>query len=412
LLLSGSNARRSTRCGQDYETVAVGRQILGTSRVGLFHVHVFVLTLFLQKDKNKELEAKTMDLERKWLEERSLREAAEAKVKALKKKLRTLAERGDDEVAQDVAAMGEAEEQYVAPDEGTANLTKPPMYKAATPSKPANELYTDEMPVPMAALRSNSDDAASTPPRKFDEGKPPLKTSPEPVIGVRRSTSGDSTSNGANPNTTNLRKSGGDAAAADSRPPMSHFPAVRRATQSPNLGGSGNSTFVPYSDDPRGARIAPAGSGSVDHFDPLRPSSASVGSHSRSASYGSSTMPDSPLQYAVTPVPHSASCDQLFQSLPNVYSGVGFTPTVIATSTSSNDDLLNLHQPTFPASAAVDSLLPQQQQQQPDLWQGGNSSGALIEPWPFLAAPATAPVDAANRADPFDEIVARRPSMS
>ena len=53
----------------------------------------FILTcspICSQKEKNKELEAKARDMERKWNQEKGLREVAETRVKALKKKLRAL----------------------------------------------------------------------------------------------------------------------------------------------------------------------------------------------------------------------------------------------------------------------------------------------------------------------------------
>ena len=56
-----------------------------------------------QKEKNKELEAKARDMERKWLHEKTLREAAESKVKALKKKLRSTKENGISHVDADEA---------------------------------------------------------------------------------------------------------------------------------------------------------------------------------------------------------------------------------------------------------------------------------------------------------------------
>ena len=56
-----------------------------------------------QKEKNKELEAKARDMERKWLNEKTLREAAESKVKALKKKLRSAKEHGISHVDADEA---------------------------------------------------------------------------------------------------------------------------------------------------------------------------------------------------------------------------------------------------------------------------------------------------------------------
>jgi nitrous oxide reductase len=43
-----------------------------------------------QKDKNKELEAKARDMERKWNQEKALREVAETRVKVLKKKLKAM----------------------------------------------------------------------------------------------------------------------------------------------------------------------------------------------------------------------------------------------------------------------------------------------------------------------------------
>ena len=44
--------------------------------------------VLLQKEKNKELEAKARDMERKLNQEKALREVAETRVKALKKKIR------------------------------------------------------------------------------------------------------------------------------------------------------------------------------------------------------------------------------------------------------------------------------------------------------------------------------------
>lgn len=44
----------------------------------------------LQKEKNKELEAKARDMERKWNQEKALREVAETRVRALKKKLKAM----------------------------------------------------------------------------------------------------------------------------------------------------------------------------------------------------------------------------------------------------------------------------------------------------------------------------------
>ena len=62
--------------------------IVYSHRLWFLYFYARNIFAFLQKEKNKELEAKARDMERKLNQEKALREVAETRVKALKKKIR------------------------------------------------------------------------------------------------------------------------------------------------------------------------------------------------------------------------------------------------------------------------------------------------------------------------------------
>jgi hypothetical protein len=81
---------------------------------------ILLLYLCSQKDKNKELEAKAREAERKYVEERNLREAAEAKLRAMKKKMRGM--RG--ESAASIATDGSKDTEVVVGQETSGRLSR------------------------------------------------------------------------------------------------------------------------------------------------------------------------------------------------------------------------------------------------------------------------------------------------
>jgi hypothetical protein len=66
-----------------------------------------LLAMDPQKERNKELEARAREAERKVVEERTLREAADAKVKVFRKKLRGL--KGENGAGNDAETVKEEE---------------------------------------------------------------------------------------------------------------------------------------------------------------------------------------------------------------------------------------------------------------------------------------------------------------
>lgn len=171
----------------------------------------------MQKERNKELEAKARDAERKFSDEKALREAAEAKLKTLRRKIRALrgesiptetdgtkeneltltrrnSDEGSSEHANDVLPIGSTDSvsidgekslssnaRAVSPPPGGASSRRPSATGARSPTVDTRSNHhapaspTQESKVYSApGSKSSSIDGATTSPHRDHHGRPPL----------------------------------------------------------------------------------------------------------------------------------------------------------------------------------------------------------------------------------------------